>query len=348
MEKNEPTRDQTGVVRQRVIAYLFVGAGLTLCYAVIRGTTWHGSATLHTVMEAVATLLALTVGAMALVRFYSKKNNTFLFIGAGFLGTAFLDGYHAIVTSAAFKPFMPSDLPHLIPWSWVASRLFLSVFLFLSLIAWLREQRLGESGQISERSVYLFAGAFTLLSFAFFAFAPLPLAYYPELVFHRPEEFLPALFFLAALVGYLRKGDWQHDIFEHWLVLSLIVGFVGAWAQGANSRIVRNVIAGYIQFFRNTPPFVKLVARTNFVPFDSFPNAVVADSDAEASRQVRIFEYLDVQSFGDRHYPTRWVVTPTTESKLGHRTVIVVTKAVFDRPIEASRFSKGALKRYSR
>jgi len=193
----------------------------------MRGTTWHGSATLHTVMEAVATLLALTVGAMALVRFYSKKNNTFLFIGAGFLGTAFLDGYHAIVTSAAFKPFMPSDLPHLIPWSWVASRLFLSVFLFLSLIAWLREQRLGESGQISEISVYLFAGAFTLLSFVFFAFAPLPLAYYPELVFHRPEEFLPALFFLAALVGYLRKGDWQHDIFEHWLVLSLIVGFVG-------------------------------------------------------------------------------------------------------------------------
>ena len=193
----------------------------------MRGTTWHGSATVHTVMEAVATLLALTVGAMALVRFYSKKNNTFLFIGAGFLGTAFLDGYHAIVTSAAFKPFMPSDLPHLIPWSWVASRLFLSVFLFLSLIAWLREQRLGESGQISEISVYLFAGAFTLLSFAFFAFAPLPLAYYPELVFHRPEEFLPALFFLAALVGYLRKGDWQHDIFEHWLVLSLIVGFVG-------------------------------------------------------------------------------------------------------------------------
>jgi len=227
LEKNEPTRDQTGVVRQRVIAYLFVGAGLTLCYAVIRGTTWHGSATLHTVMEAVATLLALTVGAMALVRFYSKKNNTFLFIGAGFLGTAFLDGYHAIVTSAAFKPFMPSDLPHLIPWSWVASRLFLSVFLVLSLIAWLREQRLGESGQISERSVYLFAGAFTLLSFAFFAFAPLPRAYYPELVFHRPEEFLPALFFLAALVGYLRKGNWQHDIFEHWLVLSLIVGFVG-------------------------------------------------------------------------------------------------------------------------
>ena len=40
----------------------------------------------------------MIVGATALVRFYSKKDNTFLFIGAGFLGTAFLDGYHTVVT----------------------------------------------------------------------------------------------------------------------------------------------------------------------------------------------------------------------------------------------------------
>ena len=39
-------------------------------------------------MEALATLLAFVVGAISLVRFYSKKNNTFLFIGTGFLGTA--------------------------------------------------------------------------------------------------------------------------------------------------------------------------------------------------------------------------------------------------------------------
>ncbi len=44
---------------------------------------------------------------------------------------------------------------------------------------------------------------------------------------------------------------------------------------------------------RNTPPFVTLVARTNFNPIDTFPNAVLAGTGtgAEASRQVRIFEY---------------------------------------------------------
>ncbi len=43
------------------------------------------------------------------------------------------------------------------------------------------------------------------------------------------------------------------------LIFSLVVGFIGAWAQGANSKLVRNAIAGYIQLFRNTPPFVQIL-----------------------------------------------------------------------------------------
>jgi polar amino acid transport system permease protein len=43
------------------------------------------------------------------------------------------------------------------------------------------------------------------------------------------------------------------------LLFSIVVGFVGAWAQGAKSRIVRYGIAGYIQVFRNTPPFVQIL-----------------------------------------------------------------------------------------
>ena len=213
--------------RRRVAAYWAVGLGLTLAYGLLRGSTWRGSTDLHTHMEAIATLLALVVGVMALVRFYAKKDNTFLFIGTGFLGTAFLDGYHTLVTSHYFKAYLPSDLPSLIPWSWVASRFFLAALMYLSYLAWAQEQRLGDKGRIREGTVYLFGAVLTLASFLFFAFVPLPRAYYPEIWFHRPEEFVPALLFLLALVGYLRKGQWRHDAFEHWLVLSLIVGLVG-------------------------------------------------------------------------------------------------------------------------
>jgi PAS domain-containing protein len=218
--------ERRGGSRRRIWAYWLVGLGLGLVYVALRGSAWQGSVALHTLMEVAATLLAAVVGAMALVRFYSAKGNTFLFVGTGFLGAALLDGYHALVTSVWFAPYLPSDLPSLIPWSWIASRLFLSLMLALSWLAWMRERRLGAAGRIGEGAVYLGAGLLTLASFLFFAFAPLPHAYYPELVFHRPEELAPALLFLVALVGYLRKGDWRHDPFEHWLVLALIVGLV--------------------------------------------------------------------------------------------------------------------------
>ncbi len=218
---------EIATARRRWATYWIIGIGLAVPGLFGNGIDWRGSAQLHTVMETASTLLAVLIGVMALVRYYSRPASLFLFIGAGFIGTAFLDGFHTIVTSTYFKPMMPSDLPSLIPWSWVASRQFLAILMFLSWLDWLRENRLGSAGRNFERVVYTGTAIFTLASFLFFAFVPLPRAYYPELLFQRPEEFAPALFFLLALIGYLRKGRWRNDAFEHWLVLSLIVGFVG-------------------------------------------------------------------------------------------------------------------------
>lgn len=43
------------------------------------------------------------------------------------------------------------------------------------------------------------------------------------------------------------------------VLLSVVIGVVGAWMQGSPSRLVRAVVQGYIQFFRNTPPLVQLL-----------------------------------------------------------------------------------------
>jgi len=42
------------------------------------------------------------------------------------------------------------------------------------------------------------------------------------------------------------------------IVLSVLIGVVGAWLQGSRLRIARNIVYWYIQFFRNTPPLVQL------------------------------------------------------------------------------------------
>lgn len=43
------------------------------------------------------------------------------------------------------------------------------------------------------------------------------------------------------------------------VVFSVIIGIVGAWLQGSPVLILRKFVQGYIQFFRNTPPFVQLL-----------------------------------------------------------------------------------------
>jgi polar amino acid transport system permease protein len=42
------------------------------------------------------------------------------------------------------------------------------------------------------------------------------------------------------------------------IVLSVMIGIVGAWVQGSRYRIARTVVYWYIQAFRNTPPLVQL------------------------------------------------------------------------------------------
>ncbi len=211
----------------RTASYFGTFLFLLLAYLLCRRSSWHGSTQEHTLVELASTLLTLVGGTLALVRYYSRKDNTFLFIGTGFIGTGLLDGYHAIVTSSFFSEYFPSPPQSLIPWSWLASRFFLSVLLWLSSILCRREQRLGDRGKIRESVIY--AGVFAWLAACTLTFAlvPLPVAYGHLFLVHRPQEFVPALFFLMALVGYLRKGRWRRDSFEHWLVLSMIVAFTG-------------------------------------------------------------------------------------------------------------------------
>ena len=198
-----------------VIALLFVLA------VGVWGTTWQSDVHIHTILEVIATVLAAVVGSLALVRFYSKKSNRFLFIGTGFMATAFFDGYHAIVTSEWFYRDFPSDLAELIPWSWLVSRLFLAILLWLSVMA--RESHDEPPQKRNEVMVYLVVSLLALLFFLFFTQGPLPQAYLNEWFLHRPMELIPALFFLLALRSYYRSGNWRHDVFCQWVLLALVV-----------------------------------------------------------------------------------------------------------------------------
>jgi len=215
------------LIAYRRNSYILIAVILTVAYIYLRGSDWQGSKNLHTIMESLSTTLAWMVGITSLIRYYSNKQEyLYLFIGAGFIGTGFLDGYHAIVTSSFFDVYFPTSSESLIPWSWVASRLYLSILFFLGWYYGFRYASNTKKITVDEKVIYKIMTVTTFLTFIFFAFVPLPRAYYDEFIFHRPEEFIPALFFAVALVGFYKKGNWKSDFFEHWLVISLVVNLV--------------------------------------------------------------------------------------------------------------------------
>ena len=246
----------------RIKTYWLTGTSLTLIYILLAQNNWQGTAQLHTLMETVATVLGLFVGSLALIHFYSQRDNKFLIIGAGFIGVAFLDGYHATVTSIWFKSFSPSDLSSLIPWSWLASRLFLSIIILSSILIIRMKIDKKHPNLIRPCVIYSLTILATMISFLFFAFVPLPNGYYESTLIYRPEEYLPALFFLIALIFYIKDGSWIYHDFEHWLIIGIIINLVAQISVMPYSSHLFDIQFDLAHIFKKLSPIIPLKSST--------------------------------------------------------------------------------------
>ena len=215
----EPQSERSAAIYWMLLAVLF------LAFNIFRRFPVDDDPARHVIWEFISTTMALIVASLSLVRYYSKKQRTFLFIGTGFLGTGLLNGYHAVMTSTLLGGGAAGlQSPDVAAWTWTAARLFLSLFLFGSVFLWSNE---GDSkrSHVNEFSIYFAAFALAFGIFLVFRFIPLPSAYYPEFWVSRPAEVIPALFFFGAWVGYLRRGEWRTEPFQYWLLISLMISF---------------------------------------------------------------------------------------------------------------------------
>ena len=204
--------------KTRSISYITLSLILIILSISLDHSTWLSTNFVHTIMEVIASLLAFVVGLISIIRYYAKKNYKFLFIGTGFIGTAIFDLYHTFASSQAFISLFPSSPPSLIAWSWLSSRIFLAIFLLLSCSVIKFEGKFKKQF-FSEKHIYGFVIILFIINSVLFIFYPFPKAYYPHLFFHRPQELIPAVFFLIALIMYLKEGLWKNNYFEYFLVL---------------------------------------------------------------------------------------------------------------------------------
>lgn len=183
-----------------------------------------------------ATLVALFIGALSLVRYYTEKSNKFLLFGVGFLATALLDGYHGLMSSFAFDYLFPSSPSTMIYWSWLVSRTFLAIMVVLSWYFSYRQKMQGKDGEVSDIDVYTWSVIFTFLPFFLLAFFEFPLPYTHAYFLNQGYEIIPGIIFLFALVVYLKKGYWKEDAFDSWVIVSIIFATATQLLFMANSQ----------------------------------------------------------------------------------------------------------------
>jgi diguanylate cyclase (GGDEF)-like protein/PAS domain S-box-containing protein len=212
---------------RKKVAYVATFMVICVSYYLLRDQPWQASLDLLVSTELAANILSLCVGALALVRYYSQKDITFVFIGTGFVINGLLGCMHAVVTYYHFMGSLPSFSITDIAWSWYASRLFLPVLLWLSWVFWKRAQGRVEGRGASDNLVYWIVGLIALSLFSTLDLISQQDIISPDLSFSRFKEYLPAIFLLLSLTGYYRKGKWKTDPFEHWLILAIMVNLMG-------------------------------------------------------------------------------------------------------------------------
>lgn len=211
---------------KRIRHYWLTAGLLLLAFALSFTFDRHLTVFSHAIMETIAATLAFVVGGLALVRHFSHRSGRFLFIGIGFLGTAFFDVIHTLVSITDFAEDLPSSFESLSLWSWLASRIFLGMLMIITAIR-VDPYRVDERGYevVDELPIFGSVGVLIIACFALFWTAPLPQFIYSDFAIPRPLELVPAVLFLPAFVILGRNGVWRRHAFSHWLMLSLLVNF---------------------------------------------------------------------------------------------------------------------------
>ena len=189
----------------------------------IRRFPWHGNREFHTVLETIATVLALMTGVIALVRYNARKTPGYLLLGWGFLGTALLDGFHAVITSPGCEGCTASSLPEIMVWSGDASRVYLSCLMCLSWLLSIRKKQNRTLWTLNENVVCLLVGVWTACTFLFLTLSPLPSAYLPYWTVYRPDGLVAGVLFGLAAFGFGQKRARVDEDLRRWLQLFLIV-----------------------------------------------------------------------------------------------------------------------------
>jgi PAS domain S-box-containing protein len=204
------------LTHRRALQYLGLLLLLLLLSIVIPYTGLGSDALFIAVAGTLSANLAMLVGLVALIYYSGTKNPLYVFTGAGFLGAALLDSFQVItvVGLAAGAPWGNAAAES-------GSRWFLPLWLWLGVWVSSRGRGLGRLTQGAAPAICLAGAGLTLLCLLWVRAMPAAVASGGIV-----GNVAVAVLFFGAIEALLRRRNWPYDVFEHCLMLSLIVGFL--------------------------------------------------------------------------------------------------------------------------
>jgi diguanylate cyclase (GGDEF)-like protein len=159
-------------------------------------------------------LLALIIGAAALVRFRGTRDRLPLILACGFVIVGI-----TLVSSSLVSPRVPdSDVGLRDPMTWVIGRTLLAVLLVAALVAERRLPATRNPGREIAVALAIVVLAASLLSTAH-GRLPADIVVQPGGAFPRPGNLFPAGLFLLAMIGYHRRLKHRSSPFDRSLCL---------------------------------------------------------------------------------------------------------------------------------
>jgi diguanylate cyclase (GGDEF)-like protein len=202
----------TGRSPTKVILWHVLGFVLALFAAhSLRSFSLGPDPVLQGYLQVITALLAFVFSALAFVRFQGTQDRIALILGGGYL----LSGAVLSASSVLFFQF-PQDSPARATWApvaWWLSRMTLAVLLLVALLA---ERFIPRSRHTKAEitGALLSVVAFTYLITASLRRLPPEVSRHPGSFVPNPQQLLPAVIFLAAVIWYRRRLDSEDSAFD--------------------------------------------------------------------------------------------------------------------------------------
>jgi diguanylate cyclase (GGDEF)-like protein len=213
-----------------------LGFSLTFLVAYsLRTVALEPDSVLQGYLQVISALLAFVFAALTFVRFQGTQDRISLILGGGYL----LSGAVLSASSVLFFQFLQDPLVSVTwaPAAWWLSRMVLALLLLVALLA---ERFIPRSRhtKVEIAGALLSVIAFTYLVAAALRRLPPEISRHPNAIIPSPQQLLPGVIFLAAVIWYRRRLQSEDSAFDRTIYAAAWMNFAAQLAACQSVRLL--------------------------------------------------------------------------------------------------------------